>query len=95
MNLAVALDAIQTATAILKKDNDMSQQQHQEFEERSFELACKVAPDLTDDELHLLCYHMGLSYKDVLNAIEADLEPNEKRHFMEEAADFAESLKER
>ena len=43
----------------------MSNQQIDELRERTFEVLCKVAPELDNDDLSLLCYHCGFSIKDI------------------------------
>ena len=73
----------------------MSDQANTELYERAFDVLCKVAPMLDNAELGVLCHLCGLSYKDVVNASEADMEPSKRRNFIEEAIDAYESLKDR
>ena len=68
---------------------------NEEMHEMTFNILVKVAPDLTNDELSLLAWHCGVSYREVVDASEEDMEPSKRRHFMEDAQDFADSLKER
>lgn len=58
----VALDAINTATSILKRDNDMQQaMENEELQQQTEALLWKIKPVLTKDEFALACWHMGFS----------------------------------
>lgn len=46
----------------------LDQQEHQELEERTYEALIKAASVLSPEELSVLCFHAGISYKNVLEA---------------------------
>ena len=70
----------------------MSNQQNDEFEERSFEFLLKISrdPQYTVEDLALACYHFGVAAKDLIKEAEKDLPEHKKTGYTERQIEAAE-----
>ena len=69
------------------------QQQNDELHEIVFWALCKAAEAVSEEQLIALCFACGISYKDVLEAAEADMEPHKRTGYAEKMADYADNLR--
>ena len=73
----------------------MSNQQNDDLHEICFEALCVGYHVWDETQFSAMCHVAGIPSREVLKAAEEDMEPSKRRHFMEDAIDFADSLKER